>query len=94
MSRILLQFVLPLILPILLYCIWLGVHRWRQRAAGAPVPEGLGLRDAPWTWLFISGVTLLGATLVALALFGSNPTDSKYVPPSIVDGKIVPAHTE
>ena len=94
MSRILLHYVLPLILPLLLYCIWLGIHRRRRQAAGAPLPEGWGLRDAPWTWLFISGIALLGASLVSLALLGSSPPESKYVPLSIVDGEIVPSRTE
>ncbi len=94
MSRILISYILPLILPFLLYSIWLGVHRRRRRAAGAALPEGWGLRDAPWTWLFISGIALLGASLVGLALLGSSPPSAKYVPPSIVDGEIVPSHTE
>ncbi len=94
MSRILLSYVLPLILPLLLYCIWLAVHRWRRQASGAAVPEAWGLRDAPWTWLFIGGIALLGASLVSLALLGSSPPESKYVPSSIVDGEIVPSHTE
>ena len=94
MSRILLHYVLPLILPLLLYCIWLGIHRRRRQAAGAPLPEGWGLRDAPWTWLFIIGIALLGASLVSLALLGSSPPESKYVPSSIVDGEIVPSRTE
>ncbi len=94
MSRILLHYVLPLILPLLLYCIWLGIHRRRRQAAGAPLPEGWGLRDAPWTWLFITGIALLGASLVSLALLGSSPPESKYVPHSIVDGEIVPSRTE
>ena len=94
MSRILVHYVLPLVLPFLLYCIWLAVHRRRRQASGAAVPEGWGLRDAPWTWLFIGGIALLGASLVSLALLGSSPPESKYVPPSIVDGEIVPSRTE
>jgi hypothetical protein len=31
---------------------------------------------------------------VALALIGGEPTTGQYVPPHVIDGKIVPGHVE
>ena len=60
MTRILLNFVLPMALPFL---IFVG---WRLLSQGRP---GLAdLRDGPWFWLIGAGLVLTIAGLLALAL--------------------------
>ena len=92
MSRIVLQYVLPLLVPFVIYGAWLALARNKARRAGADaVPEW---REAPWTWLLIAGLGLLIASLVGLAVQGGDPLGKTYVAPQFIDGEIVPAHTE
>ena len=49
MSRILLHYVVPLLLPFVIYGAWLALARRGTRPAGAAGAHDW--RDAPWTWL-------------------------------------------
>ena len=84
MIRILLTIVLPLLLPTLLYLLWLTASRRAAWAAPAP------WRDMPWVWLAAAGIVL-----AALLLFFINVrvgSQGAYVPPKYIDGRIVPGH--
>jgi len=84
MIRILLTIVLPLLLPTLLYLLWLAASR--RAAFAMPVPW----RDMPWVWLAAAGIVL-----AALLLFFINVrvgSQGAYVPPKYIDGRIVPGH--
>ena len=59
--------VLPLVLPFLLYGIYLTLARRKASAAGAPAPPGW--QDAPWVWIASAGMALL-----IVSLFASAPT--------------------
>ena len=90
MTRILIQYLLPLLLPTLLFFAWSMLTR-RRRAANAPDAE---VRDTPWLWLAIAGVVLLGASLVTVALTsGSEPTGT-YQSPRYEDGRIIPGRVK
>ncbi len=92
MSRIILQYVLPLLVPFVIYFAWLALSRSKARPADADAaPEW---REAPWAWLLIAGLGLLIASLVGLALQGGDPLGKTYVAPQFIDGEIVPARTE
>ena len=92
MRQILLQYLLPIILPFVIYGAWFAFARYKARAAGADgAPEW---RDAPWTWLLTASAGLVAAGFVVLALRGGNPIDETYVPPRYIDGEIVSGHTE
>ena len=92
MTRIILQYVLPLLVPFVIYGAWLALSRSKARPAGADAaPEW---REAPWTWLLIAGLGLLIASLVGLALLGGDPPGKTYVAPQFIDGEIVPGRTE
>ena len=92
MRRLLLNYLLPIILPFAVYGFWLTYARYKARTAGQDgMPEW---RDAPWTWLMVAGAGLVAAGFVALAFVGGNPIDQKYIPPQYIDGVIVPSHTE
>jgi cytochrome bd-type quinol oxidase subunit 2 len=84
MIRILLTIVLPLLLPTLLYVLWLTASR--RAALATPAPW----RDLPWVWLAAAGVVL-----AALLLFFINirvGSQGAYVPPKYIDGRVVPGH--
>ena len=96
MSRKLL-YILPIVLPFLLY----GLYAWwaKRKALRAGIEDGgeevQGIwHDAPWAWLGIVALLLFIATLIATALLTGSGTDGTYVPPHVIDGKIVPGKVE
>ncbi len=89
MSRIFLHYIVPLLLPFVVYGVWLALARRRAGPAGAR-----DWRDAPWTWLAIAGMGLLIMSLVGLALVSGSPPGGTYVPPQYIDGEIVPGRVE
>lgn len=92
MARILFQLVFPILLPTLLYALWLAAERRRVEAAGTG--EKPGWSDAPWLWLLALGVFFAGVIAIAFALLGGGDMQGTYVPPSVRDGRIVPGHIE
>lgn len=81
MFRLLFHYVLPLILPLLVYLSYVYLtdrHRpdWVQRT--------------PWLGLFGAGAVLLGASLIVWGLIDGADPDTTYVPPRLEDGRIVP----
>ncbi len=92
MRRLLLNYLLPIILPFAIYGFWLAYARYKARTAGHDgMPEW---RDAPWTGLMVASAGLVAAGFVVLASIGGNPIDQKYIPPQYIDGVIVPSRTE
>jgi hypothetical protein len=77
------QIVVPLLLPTLLYFLYLKLAR--RRAGGGNAPP-----EVPWAWLGIAGAALVAVTLGAAALIGGAPPGSHYEPAKVIDGKIVP----
>jgi len=87
MNRVLLQYLLPLLLPTVLWLIWYFTLGRRRAAAQGTTSS---LEHGPWFWLILVGAVLLGASLVYTALTaGFDPTGT-YVAPHIEDGRIVP----
>jgi hypothetical protein len=82
MSRILLQILLPLLLPTVAYFLWALLGR-----PGAPDV----LEETPWFWLIIVGVVLMAGGLVAMALTGGVDPGSQIIQPRLEDGRVVPA---
>ena len=89
MTRILIQVLLPLLLPALLYLVWRVVSR-RLQPGGAPATVS-GLAEGPWGWLILGGLALAIITLVATALLGERIPQGEFVPPRFIDGRIEPA---
>lgn len=90
MSRALLQYLLPLILPTVLYLIWaLAI-----RNSGSGKRLATILREGPWFWLIVAGMLLAGASLVFTALSRGGDPSGRYVAPRLEDGRVVPGHIE
>jgi len=91
MSRIALQYVLPFLLPTLLWLLWwvtIGRHR--------TTPEGglTRLEHGPWFWLILGGLALLGLSLVYTAVTQGFDPSGRYVPPRWEGGRVVPGRIE
>lgn len=95
MSRVLLQYLVPLLLPTLVYLLWWGtIGRRRANASGG----GTTLAQGPWFWLILAGGILLAAVLAYTAFVSGvstgADTDKQYVAPHLEDGRVVPGHFE
>lgn len=92
MSRILITYVLPLLLPLLLYLAWNAYARRQARKNGGEEPS---LQKGPIFWSLVAGAVLLGASLVTLAVTGGDDPDAGvYIAPTYKDGKIQPPRYE
>ena len=92
MGRILLFYVLPILLPTLAYLAWLAVERRRVAQA-----DGTGKRpwlDLSWLSLMLLGIVLAGVAGIVIRLTTVSGTQGVYVPPRLIDGRIVPGHFE
>lgn len=86
MTRILITYLLPLVLPAIAWYVWQYLSPSRSRD-----PEKKpGWEDAPWDKLGIAGVVLLAVTLGSFAVFTGAEPGNVYEPAHVVDGKVVP----
>lgn len=91
MSMIIFRYILPFLLPALVFVLWTWARgRWVERHGG----QAPGIEDGPWFWLTLSGGFLVLAVVIATALSGdqAGKPGEVYVPPTTVDGKVVPGH--
>jgi hypothetical protein len=91
MTRVLLQYLLPLLLPTLVYLAWWWAFG-RHRPDGAPLTARL--QQGAFFWPILAGFVLLAASLVVTALTQRERPNGRYVPPAYRDGRIVPGHIE
>lgn len=89
MARILFQIVFPIVLPALIYALWMTAERRRAEAAATEKPRW---GDAPWVWLLTLGAFFAAVIAFAIALLGGDPASGVYVPPEVRDGQVVPGH--
>lgn len=93
MFRLFFTYLLPLIAPAALYLVWNWIQL-RRAIAGRRVASPPSFADAPWLVLAGAGVSLLIVVLLGLAFFGGGaPPGTRYVPPHMEDGRVVPAET-
>jgi len=86
MIRIVVQYIVPLLFPAALYIVWSLYHKKRD-------PESVYHdRPMPWVWLFGIGFVLMALSLVTLNQVTRFDAGGTYVPPTVVDGEVVPGH--
>jgi heme A synthase len=90
MIRLLIQYLLPLILPTVVFLIWAWVGRRRDATGGFQSR----LQEGPWFWLILAGFVLMAGGLVYTALSTSGDAGGTYVAPHYEDGRIVPGRIE
>ena len=81
--RIILQVVLPLATPIIIYSIW---SYWEAKRQGKGMPSW---EEGHWFWAALIGVCFASATLVYVATDGAS-TNKQYISPRLENGKIIP----
>lgn len=86
MSRLLLYYLLPIVLPSLAYVAWTLLARHRAEAGEPP----LLLKDGPWFRLLLAGFFLMLIGLGILTMTGSMSPEGTYRAPYAEDGKIIP----
>jgi len=84
MGRILLQYLVPLLLPFLAYFVYVALAR-------GSTPDWL--EGVPWPHLAGAGVLLMALSLIAWNLTTGAPTEEIYLPPRFEDGRVVPGRT-
>jgi hypothetical protein len=84
--RLFLQYVLPLLLPFLIYAAYVALAQGRM-------PRWLDLGAREWVMLGGTGLALLMISLVTWSLLSGSPPDEAYVPPHLEDGRVVPGTT-
>ena len=77
---------MPLLLPTVIYLLWLAAAR--RAALAAPAPW----RALPWAWLAGVGVALAAAMLYLIGTRIGGSPQGVYVPPKYIDGRVVPGH--
>jgi len=83
MIRIVLEILLPLLTPIVIYGVW---SHFDAKRKGTKMP---GWEEGHWFWAAVLGAALAAASLV---WFGAGGDSGKgdYVEPHVEDGKVVP----
>jgi hypothetical protein len=89
MPRELLTLFVPLVLPTVLYLIWLRAVRWSQASSGAMPWRGL-----PWVWLGLTGVALAALVLFVVTVHFGTSVPGTYVPPHVENGQVVPGYIQ
>ena len=89
MTRILLIYLLPFVLPTAIYVAWVWYGRIKNKDDG----ELPGLRTGPFFWCLLGGFALMAGGLFTIAMVSGDPPDSgSYQSPRLEGGKIVPPH--
>lgn len=89
MSIFIFRYVLPFLLPAAVFVLWTWLRgRWVERHGG----QAPAIEDGPWFWLSLSGGLLVLAVVALTAVMGGDAgrPGEIYVPPHVVDGKVVP----
>lgn len=86
--RIILTILVPLLLPIAIYGLWLSWVRQRWHREGVtPYPIQI-----PWLWLLTAGVALMMIVIVVTFFDEGAAPNAVYVPPQLKNGEIIPGH--
>ncbi len=89
MTRILLHYLLPLILPTLAFLAWAWFARDNQAKNGKT-----WYKDGPWFWLISTGFALMVVGLVATALTTGSEAGKEYHAPRWEGDRVVPGRFE
>ncbi len=80
----------PVLLPLLVYGVWMMYVRRSALKRGDPAPH---FREGPWFWAVVTSLVLGIVILLATGLsHGENKGD--YVPPHMENGEIVPGRVQ
>ena len=86
MIRLLLNYVIPLVLPTAAYLAWVWYYRKRAEALGGQPPE---ITRGGLFWCLVVGLMIV-TLLVLAAVTGADPGEGGYQSPRLEDGRIIP----
>ncbi|HEX9702606.1 MAG TPA: DUF6111 family protein [Rhodospirillales bacterium] len=86
MIRIFFEYIFPLVLPATVYALWV----WYARHTHSGEGELPGLKKGPLFWCVLAGFALMVAGLAVVATMTGAPPGSRYEPPRLEGGKVVP----
>lgn len=88
MSRVLIQYLLPLLGPLVLYLLYMSFARRRAGKRGDDLPV---IERSHVFWSIVAGFVLMMAGFATLALTsGEKPGAGEYQAPRMEDGRVVP----
>ena len=91
MSRILITYVLPFLLPTVVYAAWTWYRAGYAARHGGEAPR---LEQGPWPLLLFLGAVCAFAALAVTGFLRGGDANTTYVPPHVEAGKVVPGHLE
>lgn len=91
MTRIIVTYLVPFLLPLAGYSLWIWYRTIYARTHGGEAPA---FEKGPWPLMLFLGAVLALLTLgVGAVLTGGDP-DDEYIPARMEDGKLVPGRME
>ncbi|MEQ9448051.1 MAG: DUF6111 family protein [Rhodospirillaceae bacterium] len=91
MTRILLTYIVPFLLPIAVYAAWVWYRTAYAARHGGEAPK---FEKGPWPLLLFLGALLALAVMGAVGLNRGGDAGAAYEPARIEDGRIVPGRLE
>ena len=91
MARIIITYVVPFLLPMAVYASWVWYRAGYVARHGGEAPR---LEQGPWPLLLFAGAASAMIVLAVTAWLHGGAADETYVPPHVVDGKVIPGHLE
>lgn len=82
------------LLPVVLYLLWLRYSGKRRSALDNADEVALAAAQRELSWGVGFVAVLMVATFAYLAFSGGEDPASRYIPPHMEDGKVVPGHFE
>lgn len=90
MLRLLITRFWPILLPLVLYIVWMLSERRKAAKRGEELP---GLADGPWIWAVAASMLMAMGAFIWLGM-SSEPETGTYIPPRLENGKVIPSHLE
>lgn len=91
MIRILVEYLVPFLLPLAGYSLWIWYRARYAEKHGGDAPE---FEKGPWPLMLFLGAVLTLAVLGVSALTSGGSPGDVYTPPHVENGKVVPGRTE
>lgn len=91
MTRIILTYLVPFLLPLAGYTAWIWYRSFYAERHGGEAPK---FEQGPWPLMLFLGALLSLGVLSYSALNTGSPPDEIYVPPHLENGQVVPGRTE
>lgn len=91
MLRLLLLRFWPVLIPLLLYILWLALRRRRARKNEEDIP---GWLDGPWMWAVAASFILLILGFLILGIWGEGADIGQYTPARVENGRIIDGSIE